>query len=306
MNKEKKIAVAAFYKFVEISAEELQALIVKIRENADQNKIKGLILLALEGINATVAGKPDAVNAFKAYLWGTPQFKDMIFKDSFCDRMPFRRLAVKERDEIVTLKTGIGIPHITQKNRLEPQAWNQMLKERAGELALIDVRNDYEVELGKFRGAIDPKIKKFSDFPEFVAKSGIAKDKPVLMYCTGGIRCEKAIEEMYSQGYKEVYQLDGGILRYLEECPDGEYEGECFVFDHRVAVDKDLQPSTQYKLCPHCGDPGSLAIECGRCHKHAVICRECAMQAELNSCSKNCSYHLGRQIQSPQQENAHS
>jgi UPF0176 protein len=158
------------------------------------------------------------------------------------------------------------------------------------EAVILDTRNDYEVEIGKFRGARDFALKEFSDFPRAVAESGIAKDAPVLMYCTGGIRCEKAILEMNAQGYKNVHQLDGGILNYLEKFPDQGFDGECFVFDYRVAVDQKLQPTQKYKLCPHCGQPADKPISCAKCGTEAVICRHCTGQSAV-TCSKNCAHH---------------
>lgn len=292
MNSERLITVTAFYKFVALSSEQVPELIAKVHSYADVLEIKGLVLVAQEGINATVAGKPEQIDTFKTFLCAIPELSDLQFKDSYCQKPPFRRLAVQFRNEIVTIKNGIGIPKVNPSNRLSPRQWNEFLEKRRNEVVLIDTRNDYEVKVGKFRGAIDPKIKHFSEFPEYVRQSGIAKDKPVLMYCTGGIRCEKAIEEMYNQGYSEVYQLDGGILKYFEECPDTEFEGECFVFDHRVAVDQQLRPTQKYNLCPHCSDPSTERITCGYCNEEGFVCQSCLSVPTNRSCSKNCANHL--------------
>ncbi len=139
-----------------------------------------------------------------------------------------------------------------------------------------------------FEGAIDPKLKMFSEFPSFVEKCGIPKNKKVLMYCTGGIRCEKALLEMEKQGYKNVYQLKGGILQYLKDCPNQKFKGECFVFDHRTAVGQQLEPSNRYSLCPHTGDPADLHITCSRCNKTAVVAAHCD-DIQKQSCSKDCA-----------------
>jgi UPF0176 protein len=251
-------------------------------------------LLADEGINGTVAGAAEPMLEFKRELSAIVYFAGLSFKDSTADRPPFRRLAVQIRDEIVTLKSGIKIPKIKPENRLSPTEWNEMIVNRGESVTILDTRNTYETQMGKFRGAVDPRIKAFGEFPDYVRRSGIPKDKPVLMYCTGGIRCEKAIEEMYAQGYSEVYQLDGGILKYLEEYPDHQFDGECFVFDHRVAVDQRLQPTTRYRLCPHCGDPGTVTIQCGYCSQSTMICAECNGHEHKKSCSKNCTYHLSK------------
>jgi UPF0176 protein len=300
MNAENLVTVSAFYKFVALTDTQVTDLMTKVRSYGEVLEILGLILLAQEGINATIAGSPDNIETFKTFLRSIPELADLQFKDSHCQKAPFRRLAIQYREEIVTLNAGIGIPNIKPSNRLSPHEWNKFLRERRDDLTLIDTRNDYEVVVGRFRGAIDPNIKQFNEFPEYVRKSGIAKDKPVLMYCTGGIRCEKAIEEMYNQGYQEVYQLDGGILRYLEECPNSEFDGECFVFDHRVAVDQDLKPTQKYRLCPHCGNPGTEKICCGYCEAEAIVCLNCLEQPTLQSCSKNCAYHLELRVKRAQ------
>jgi UPF0176 protein len=292
MNSKNSITVSAFYKFVALTSLQVTELIAKMKSYGEVLDILGLILLAQEGVNATIAGSGESIETFKTFLRAIPELSDLQFKDSFCEKAPFRRLSIQYREEIVTLNAGVGIPNINPSNRLTPQQWNKFLQEHRDQLTLIDTRNDYEVVVGKFPGAIDPKIKQFNEFPQFVRTSGIAKDKPVLMYCTGGIRCEKAIEEMYNQGYQQVYQLDGGILKYLEECPDGEFVGECFVFDHRVAVDKHLRPTEKYRLCPHCGNPGTEHISCDYCESEAIVCLNCIAQPNYKSCSKNCAHHL--------------
>jgi UPF0176 protein len=159
------------------------------------------------------------------------------------------------------------------------------------EVVVLDTRNDYEVDIGKFKNARDFRTKEFQEFPESLKQSDIHPDQKVLIYCTGGIRCEKAILAMEEQGYKNVYQLDGGILNYLKEYPDGAFDGECFVFDYRVAVDSRLEPSQQYTLCPHCGQPaGGPVIQCEQCGRDEVICSSCTASGEA-TCSKNCSHH---------------
>lgn len=153
---------------------------------------------------------------------------------------------------------------------------------------LLDTRNSYETAIGKFRGAVDPGIEAFHEFPGFIQKAGLPKNKTVMMYCTGGIRCEKALLEMEKQGYEHVYQLEGGILAYLEQFPDKNFEGECFVFDHRVAVDQHLRPSTVYGLCPHCGHAGNVEIRCS-CGTVQKVCSTCYSTASRKTCSKRCA-----------------
>jgi UPF0176 protein len=156
---------------------------------------------------------------------------------------------------------------------------------------MIDTRNWYEYKIGTFQGALNPDIEKFTDFPEYIEKQGISKDKKMLIFCTGGIRCEKGILELQQQGYEKVYQLEGGILNYLAQYPRDEFKGECFVFDHRVAVDQNLSPSKNYVLCPHCGQPGDTSIVCKRCDHEDKICESCAqLTYKKETCSKNCAH----------------
>lgn len=242
--------------------------------------------MSTEGVNGTIAGSLENIQTFKEILQN--ELGEILFKDSTADEQPFKRFFVKIRPEIVTLGDTSVLPE-QDNSHLSPAEWNQVIENE--DVVIIDTRNDYETEIGMFEGAIDPGLKKFQDFPEYVSSSGLPKEKKVLMYCTGGIRCEKALVEMKRQGYQHVYQLDGGILKYLQEFPEGKFNGECFVFDHRVAVNQELKPSEKYKLCPHCGDPGDVSITCLRCQKSGVICSRCATHEERRTCSKNCAYH---------------
>lgn len=283
------IRVTTFYKFVKLTPEVVAELKSRLCTGADEYSVSGLVILGQEGVNATISAAPDNLNRFKELLLSIPEFKDMLFKDSSSDRHPFKRFKVKVRPEIVTLDNTELVPS-GKNNHLSPSAFKQML-EQDPDITLIDTRNWYEVELGKFEGAVDPRLEMFNEFPDFVSKLRIPKDKKVLMYCTGGIRCEKAILEMQRQGFKNVYQLEGGILKYLEEYPNDKFLGECFVFDHRVAVKQDLAPSEKWELCPLCGNPGGFKLaECRTCSKPAVICQKCA-DSDLLVCSKNCRHH---------------
>ena len=168
---------------------------------------------------------------------------------------------------------------------------------RDGIPASAVARNRYEIEIGKFQSAIDFGIDEFSEFPEKLSQSGLDKNAPVLMYCTGGIRCEKALIHMREQGYTDVAQLDGGILNYLKEIPESDFTGECFVFDYRVAVDTQLEPTKQYRLCPHCGQPAKTPLSCVQCGRAEVICTACHTQGQ-RTCSKNCAHHASIQSSS--------
>ncbi len=288
-------AIAAFYLFVPLAPERVVALRELLQTSGATLGVKGLILLATEGINATVCGLPEALAAFKASLLDLLEFAELTFKDSFADQPVFRRLTIQIRDEIVTAELPGVYPKSKQHRHLPPREWHAIL-ERKDDVLVLDTRNDYETRIGKFRGAVDPDIQKFSEFAGYVDNNPLPQDKTILIYCTGGIRCEKAILTLEEKGYENVYQLDGGILNYFAEFPDGgAFEGECFLFDHRVAVDSKLQPSQKYGLCPHCGDPSTEDIVCANCGKSGQVCVGCYRKEHYGAaCSKNCSHHLKR------------
>lgn len=279
-----------YYLFTPISADTLEEVRTQFLNKGSELGIRGLMLIAAEGINATIAGTPESISVFKKIL--TDTFGPITFKDSPSDHQPFKRWKVSIREEIVALGKPDIVPN-GKNNHLSPQDWDKMLREE--DTVVIDVRNKYETKIGTFKGAIDPKTETFNEFPEFVKNSGIAKDKKVLICCTGGIRCEKAIVEMQQQGYEHVYQLDGGILKYIEEMPNQSFEGECFIFDHRVAVDQNLQPTKRYVMCLHCGNPGERKVTCVRCAKPGRACQECLDAGKPEVCSKDCAHHLALQ-----------
>lgn len=283
--------ITTFYKFMKL--DNLEQVQKELEEKAFSLGISGLIIIGSEGLNSTIAAPTEeALNDFKSWLKTRFQAHDLLFKNSFAPSPPFRRFKVKIREEIVTLGTPELMPESSNNHHLTPTQWNQVLKEES-DVLLIDTRNWYETKVGTFKGAINPGIDKFTDFPEWLESQNYPKDKKMLIFCTGGIRCEKGILELQRQGYDNVFQLEGGILKYIEEKPNDQFEGECFVFDHRVAVNQELQPSTQYKLCPHCGQPAAHSIECKRCDTHALICEDCEkIDWKKETCSKNCAYHL--------------
>lgn len=296
MNSEQyPIAVTTFYTFSSLTPDALDHWEREIFQFAEERELSGLIISGCEGLNATVAGSDDTINSLKVLIRSIEGFENTIFKDSRSESVPFKRFKIKRREEIVTLKRPDFVPDTVKNNHLSPEEWDRVLRSEE-DFVLIDTRNSYEVEVGKFEGAIDPEIHMFSEFGGFIDRAEIPKEKKVLMYCTGGIRCEKAIMEMQSRGYDEVYQLEGGILNYLQKFPNSKYEGECFVFDHRVAVNQDLLPSTTFKLCPHCGDPGNVGVVCPLCESEAIVCSECRALAHGETCSKNCAHHFRVQL----------
>lgn len=284
--------VSSFYRFFSIPESEIDAVRLRLLKRAEELKVEGLLILASEGVNGTISAEENAVEAFEAELNDLAGSSEWEYKRSKSEVQPFRRFKIKIREEIVTSgEELVGVP--SAGKYLSPEQWHQAMLEWE-DVVVLDTRNAYETELGIFKGACDPGLVNFQEFPQFVENSQIPKDKKILMYCTGGIRCEKASTEMVRQGYNEVYQLKGGILRYLEQVKDGLFEGECFVFDHRVAVDESLNPSQTYRLCPHCGNPGKTLISCENCELEAVVCEGCLPQVGKSTCSKDCAYQLMR------------
>ncbi|AGH95465.1 rhodanese-related sulfurtransferase [Pseudobdellovibrio exovorus] len=283
--------ISTFYKFQkDADPEKTKAYLEELAQKLD---VRGLIIIGTEGFNATVCAKtPESMEDYKQGIRDYFKVPDLFFKDSVSDVRPFRRFRVKIRKEIVTLGDTSLVPYDMEgkNHHLSPTEWNQVMKNE--DHVIIDTRNWYETKIGTFKGSLNPMTDKFTEFPEYLESKNIPKDKKILIFCTGGIRCEKGILEVQKQGYENVYQLYGGILNYLKEYPNDQFEGECFVFDHRVAVDQELQPSTQYKLCPHCGQPGKTEIDCKRCDTHALICEDCSeIPFKQDTCSKNCAHH---------------
>lgn len=270
---------AAFYKFVDLPdyaarREPLLAL-------CQTHQIKGIILLAPEGINSTICGKAEDIRAVLNYLRSDPAFKDLEHKESWTPIKPFRRMKVRLKKEIVTFGVPELNPNITTGTYVSAENWNALISDP--NVMLIDTRNDYEVELGTFEGAVDPKIKKFTELANWVktnptlsGESNKGVKPKVAMFCTGGIRCEKSTAYMKSLGFDEVYHLQGGILKYLETIPRNEslWRGECFVFDERVTVDHSLKPG-HYRLCRVCRQPITDASEKSAKFEHGVSCDHC-------------------------------
>ena len=248
-----KIVVAALYKFAKLpDYKELQPGLLDF---CIEQKIKGTLLLAEEGINGTVAGSRESIDALISYLKSDSRLVDLEHKESFSDDMPFYRMKVKLKKEIVTLGVKGIDPNYKVGKYVSPKDWNSLISDP--DIVLIDTRNQYEYDIGSFKGALDPKTSTFREFPDYVSKNlDPKKHKRVAMFCTGGIRCEKASSFMIEQGFEEVYHLQGGILKYLEEIPKEEslWEGECFVFDMRVAVKHGLEVG-EYDQCHACRHP---------------------------------------------------
>jgi UPF0176 protein len=270
------LIVATFYKFV--SLPDYPQKQEQILAYCQEQNLKGTILLASEGINGTIAGTPQAIDNTLTFLQSDSRLADLEVKHSPATKMPFRRMKVRLKKEIVTL----GKPDINPIKKVgtyvSPKEWNQLISE--GSVTVIDTRNDYEVEIGTFKGAKNPNTQSFREFPEYVAQQLDPKQhKKVALFCTGGIRCEKATSYLLDQGFEEVYHLQGGILKYLEEVPTQEslWEGECFVFDQRVALGHNLTPG-HYDLCYGCGHPISEADKATPEYEPGESCPHCYHQ----------------------------
>jgi UPF0176 protein len=265
--------VAALYHFArfdryESFREPLQAF-------CDENGIKGTLLIAREGINGTVAGSDAAISGLLAYLRAQPEFAGLEHKESRASKMPFLRMKVRPKKEIVTMGVEDIDPKRIVGTYVEPKDWNALISDP--ETIVIDTRNDYETAIGIFKGAVDPQTKTFREFPDWVKNNSGLHNKPkIAMYCTGGIRCEKATAFMKEQGFDEVFHLKGGILKYLEEVPAEEslWEGACFVFDERVSVEHGLKEGN-HKLCHACRSPITAEEVTSPHYEEGVSCSTC-------------------------------
>ena len=268
-----QVVVVALYKFVTL--ENYQDLRQPLHETLTHHGVKGTLLLACEGINGTIAGSRQGMDAVLDWLRSDPRLSDLDYKESVCDEMPFYRTKVKLKKEIVTLGIDGVSPNEKVGTYVEPQDWNALISDP--EVLLVDTRNDYEVSIGTFEGAIDPETKTFREFPEFVKTNfDPTRHKKVAMFCTGGIRCEKASSYMLQQGFDEVFHLKGGILKYFEEVPaeQSKWNGECFVFDNRVTVRHDLAPGS-YDQCHACRHPISAEEKASPQYEEGVSCPRC-------------------------------
>lgn len=268
-----EIVVAALYKFVKL--QDCAAMRAPLLARCDALGITGTLLLATEGINGTIAGSRSGIDQILEYLRRDPRLADLERKESSAEKPPFYRMKVKLKKEIVTM----GVPGINPTELVgqyvKPEDWNALISDP--DVLLIDTRNDYEVKVGTFKGAFDPHITTFREFPEYVRSNIDPENKPrIAMFCTGGIRCEKASAYMLQQGFAEVYHLQGGILRYLENVPEQEslWQGECFVFDQRVAVGQGLSPG-HYEMCYACSRPVTMDEKKSPKYQAGVSCPHC-------------------------------
>ncbi len=261
---EKPVRIAAFYKFVPLP--DYRDLRPALLDFCRALSVRGTILLASEGINGTIAGEQSAVESALSFLRADPRLADLLVKDSFHAVIPFGRMKVRLKREIVAMKAPGIDPRAGAGAYVEPEDWNRLIAE--DDVLLLDARNDYEVRMGSFRASRNPETASFHELPLYMTRNlDPARHKRIAMFCTGGIRCEKASAFLLGRGFETVYQLRGGILHYLEKVKreDSLWEGECFVFDERVSLDHGLQKGgiticddckavvkAEEEACPHC------------------------------------------------------
>ncbi len=284
--------VLLFYKYVKI--EDTLALVGWHKAYGAEYGLKGRILIGDEGINATLAGKTEDADSYVAELKKDPRFADIDFKESNADSMPFPKLKVKYRKEIVTLglENDVDMTSLSTEQRgtyLTPDEVQQLV-DKGDEYYFVDARNEYEAKIGKFKDAIIPEIENFREFPEFLKKMDHLKNKKVIFYCTGGIRCEKATAYAKREGFEDVYHIQGGIQRYAEKYPKGAFEGSMYIFDDRIAVQFDKDPDRKIITeCMYCAKPCDEYKNCfnSACNARIIVCDDCYKTNE-GCCSLEC------------------
>lgn len=304
---QREVVVCALYHFVRL--DDYSALREPLLQIMQDNHVKGTLLLASEGINGTIAGSREGIEAVLAWLKKDSRLQDLDHKESFDDHIPFYRAKVKLKKEIVTM----GVEGIDPREKvglhIKPRDWNALISDP--EVLLIDTRNKYEVEIGTFENAVDPATDSFREFPEFVKEHlDPGKHKKIAMFCTGGIRCEKSTAYLKENGFDEVYHLEGGILKYLEEVPENEslWKGECFVFDNRVAVNHQLEKG-DYDQCHACRLPITEQDKQSAKYEKGVSCPRCfdrksaqertrfrEREKQMQLAAKRGETHLGSEV----------
>lgn len=276
------IIVSSFYRYVELDdPEKFQKEHLELCQKLG---IKGKVLVAREGINGTVSGTEKQVKEYENKLIKYKEFSDIKFKRTTSDEHPFRKTIVRLREEIVTSRFNINAKKVGRY--ISPSELKRMYDNKE-DFIIVDARNDYESKIGKFRNAMVPKIKTFRGFPKIIKNLKQYKTKKIVLYCTGGVRCEKASALLIKEGFWDVNQLDGGILSYIEQYPDTYFEGRCFVFDKRLSINSG--DSKDISLCKKCHVPCGDYINCAnmKCDKLFICCDDCRKEYK-NTCSKRC------------------
>jgi len=298
------VVVAAMYHFARL--DDFQALRAPLHRVMLNHGVKGTLLLAREGINGTIAGSREGIDAVMAWIRADGRLAPIDVKESYTDDNPFYRTKVKLKNEIVTMGVEDVDPRHIVGTYVKPQDWNALISDP--EVVVIDTRNDYEYQIGSFERAVNPETDAFREFPEFVERNlDPSRHKKVAMFCTGGIRCEKSTAFLKQQGFSEVYHLEGGILKYLEEVPEDQslWRGECFVFDNRVTVNHRLERGS-YDQCHACRMPITdeeklsehflPGISCPHCHdRHSQeqIRRYAERERQIQLARERGENHIG-------------
>ncbi len=301
--------ICALYKFVAL--DDYEAIRAPLQNVMKENDIKGTLLLAKEGINGTVSGSREGIDALLNWFRQDERLKDIVYKESFDEQQPFYRTKVKLKKEIVTMGVEGLDPRKVVGTYVKPEDWNALISDP--EVVVIDTRNDYEVQIGTFKHAVNPNTDSFREFPEYAEKNlNPDKHKKVAMFCTGGIRCEKSTAYMKEQGFEEVYHLEGGILKYLEDVPeeDSLWEGECFVFDNRTTVNHQLEKGS-YDSCHACRLPITEEDKQSKYFEAGVSCPHCydkvtdkqrarfeERQRQMELAKKRGETHIGAEVTS--------
>ena len=286
------LTVAALYRFTRFA--DPAALKAPLAKVACAHGVRGTLLLAPEGINGTIAGTRQGIDAVLSHIRSLPGCEALEWKESPAETMPFGKMKVRLKREIVTMGRPDVDPRASVGHYVEPADWNALIS--APDVAVIDTRNDYEVEIGTFAGAVDPGTRSFRDFPDWwQANAHRFAGKRVAMFCTGGIRCEKSTNWLLSQGVSDVFHLKGGILKYLEDVPESDslWQGECFVFDGRVSLTHGLRPG-RHGLCHACRRPLAPEDRSRPEYEEGVSCHRCV--GEYDEADRNRFRERQRQI----------
>ena len=309
LDKDYKTIVASFYKFIKLN--DLSKIKIPLQGLCLKNNIHGTILLAPEGLNGTISGDKIGVESILNFLRCDNRFSDLTPKISFSNNKTFSRMKVKLKKEIVTMGVNNIEPENLSAKFVDATQWNELISDP--DIMLLDTRNHYEISIGSFRGAISPSTNSFRDFPAWVdSLDEKLKGKKIAMFCTGGIRCEKASSMMLKKGFKNIYQLNGGILKYLEEINlnDSLWDGSCFVFDDRVALNHGLKESI-YEMCHACRTPYHPDEKKSKYFIEGVSCSKCynqysderkerfaERQKQIDLAKKRNEKHLGKKMRS--------
>lgn len=272
-NSSSELLVVTFYRFALL--EDFESMQEPIEQFCKKCDVRGIILLAKEGINSTIAGPKEGIYQVLTFLKENERLSNLTWKESYATEQPFRKLRVRLKQEIVKMGVDGIDPNKIVGTYVKPKDWNELICNP--DVVVIDTRNDYEVKIGTFKNAIDPDIESFSELPQWVERNIDHESQPkVAMFCTGGIRCEKSTAYLKEQGFEDVFHLEGGILKYLEEVPEDEsmWDGQCFVFDERVSVGHGLEVG-QYELCRACRIPICDEDKTSEHFQEGVSCPRC-------------------------------